>query len=199
MKRLIVLSVVYLLLSTGCSGNDDDSEDCNDSDIIDSVFDVLSGDLFGEQDGDEEDENADAENELDCAEQAAAERTSVKEINDLIGSWSLYFANSTLLNCLKNSATNQYYYWSTPDDVRYFSCDRKGIYNAGGIEQLTGLTSLRLHFNRLTDIDVSANRRLDTLQLENNQLSEIDISYNPHSALRGKQFEDLIPMFISML
>ena len=59
---------------------------------------------------------------------------------------------------------------------RYSDSDK--ITSAKGIEKLTGLTTLNLYGNKLTNIDLSKNTLLTNLNLYSNQLTSIDLSNN---------------------
>ena len=60
--------------------------------------------------------------------------------------------------------------WNYSDDAK--------ITSAKGVEKLTGLTSLSIIENRLTNIDLSSNVSLVSLNLGSNQLKNIDLSQN---------------------
>ncbi|MBR3254497.1 InlB B-repeat-containing protein [Candidatus Saccharibacteria bacterium] len=59
------------------------------------------------------------------------------------------------------------------------SCYGKSIANTTGIEKMTALTSLNLHNNQLTEIDVSHNTSLTDLDLDYNKITTIDVSNHP--------------------
>ena len=59
---------------------------------------------------------------------------------------------------------------------RYSDSDK--ITSAKGVEKLTGLTTLDLYGNKLTNIDLSQNTLLTNLSLYSNQLASIDLSQN---------------------
>ncbi len=54
----------------------------------------------------------------------------------------------------------------------------QGISDLTGIEAFTALTDLRVHYNNLSSVDLSANTQLKELHLQNNQLAGIDLSSN---------------------
>ena len=54
----------------------------------------------------------------------------------------------------------------------------QGISDLTGIEAFTALTDLRVHYNDLTSLDVSANTQLTELHFQGNQISNIDLSAN---------------------
>ena len=56
--------------------------------------------------------------------------------------------------------------------------DSDKITSAKGVEKLTGLTTLDLYGNKLTNIDLSSNVSLISLSLGSNQLTSIDLSQN---------------------
>ena len=60
--------------------------------------------------------------------------------------------------------------------ITSLTCSKAEITNADGIGNLTGLVSLDLQKNRISEIDVSALTHLETLTLSNNWLKSIDVS-----------------------
>ena len=60
----------------------------------------------------------------------------------------------------------------------YNYSDNDKITSAKGVEKLSGLTTLDLHGNNLTSIDLRSNKSLTYLSLDNNQLTSIDLSSN---------------------
>lgn len=55
----------------------------------------------------------------------------------------------------------------------------QGISDLTGMEAFTALTDLRVHYNNLTTLDLSANTQLRELHFQNNQVSSVDLSNNP--------------------
>ncbi|MBO4460477.1 MAG: S-layer homology domain-containing protein [Clostridiales bacterium] len=64
------------------------------------------------------------------------------------------------------------------DSAREIVIDGKGIKDLKGIENLTNLNRLYCDNNKLTSIDLSANKDLSLLYIENNKLSSLDVSKN---------------------
>ena len=98
-----------------------------------------------------------------------------------------YFDDENFYNCVvdaynsKNSTSLPYTTNLTDEQLKTItrlSCGYAEITSAKGLEKITSLTSLKLHRNNLSSIDVSKNTLLTSLHLGSNNLSSIDVSGN---------------------
>lgn len=89
---------------------------------------------------------------------------------------SVEFADEQLAACVAK-AVEQASVGSAADLVS-LTCNGSDIKNAAGIDTLTGLQTLSLFGNGLTQIDLGALVHLKTLNLANNRLTQIDLANN---------------------
>ena len=57
--------------------------------------------------------------------------------------------------------------------------NNQSISDLTGIESFVNLTGLKVHFNNLSSVNVSANEQIRELHIQNNQINSLDISSNP--------------------
>lgn len=57
-------------------------------------------------------------------------------------------------------------------------CNNRGITDVGGIEKLTSLQIIHLHYNKLTSINTSELKHLIALYASNNRLTSVDVTNN---------------------
>ena len=76
-------------------------------------------------------------------------------------------------------------------ELEFIGGDNK-ISDLTGIEGFADLTYLQLEYQNLSQIDISANIKLDTLNLVGNQIVSVDISNNPNLLLVDIQSNELI-------
>lgn len=64
------------------------------------------------------------------------------------------------------------------DEITYLYCGNMSIHDVSGIDQFENLSELHLPNNKISEIDISKNPKLETLSLAGNNMNKIDISNN---------------------
>ena len=86
------------------------------------------------------------------------------------------FESEALYSCVQAALSNAGLTEEQLGQLTELSCHNNiEIDSAEGIQDLTGLTSLDLSYNSLTEIDLSGNKLLEDLNLSGNELTEIDL------------------------
>ena len=89
------------------------------------------------------------------------------------------FESEALYSCVQSALSNAGLTEEQLGQLTELSCHNNiEIDSAEGIQDLTGLTSLDLSYNSLTEIDLSENKLLKNLNLSGNEFTEIDLSEN---------------------
>lgn len=64
------------------------------------------------------------------------------------------------------------------ENIKKLYCNKKEISSVSGIEKITNLIDLELYKNKIENIDVSNNKKIQTMLLAGNNINNIDISNN---------------------